>query len=376
MKLAFYVNYLNHHQVAVADELYRLLGDDFTFVATYPYNVAELKGGEDYSKRPYCLQAAEGAEAHRKAMKLLHEVDVAVIGGGNLAYEIARAKTGKLTFEMSERWLKRGWLNVLSPLVLKNLYYYYTLFKHNNIYKLCCGGYAASDCRKLGVYKDRCFKWGYFTGANATFCLSDSTNTDNGAATIMWCARFIQLKHPELPVKMATRFKNEGYRFILHMYGDGIELQHTQALALQYGVEDVVRFMGNISNTELLHAMGEHEILIFTSNRLEGWGAVVNEAMANGCVPVVSDAVGCAPYLIKDGVNGLLFKSGDVDSLTDKMRWLLEHPEERRKMREAALHHINSLWSPRHAAEALLQLSSDLLSGKEPSITEGPGSRA
>ena len=376
MKIAFYVNYLNHHQVAVADELYRLLGDDFTFVATYPHNVAELKGGKDYSKRPYCLQTAESAEAHRKAMKLLHEVDVAVIGGGNLAYEIARAKTGKLTFEMSERWLKQGWLNVLSPLVLKNLYYYYTLFKHKNIYKLCCGGYAASDCRKLGVYKDRCFKWGYFTGANATFCLSEFPNTDNGAATIMWCARFIDWKHPELPVMIAAQLKAEGYRIKINMYGEGKERSRIQNMVQHHGVEDEIHFMGVYANTEIIQAMRAHDIFLMTSDRREGWGAVVNEAMANGCVPVVSDAVGCAPYLIRDGVNGLLFKSGDVDSLTNKVRWLLEHSEERRKMREAALHHINSLWNPRHAAEALLQLSSDLLSEKEPSITEGPGSRA
>ena len=373
MKLAFYVNYLNHHQVAVADELYRLLGEDFTFVATYPRNGAELKGGEDYSMRPYCLLAAERDDAYQKAMKLLQEVDVAVIGGGNLDYEVARAKTGKLTFEMSERWLKRGWFNVLSPLVLKNLYYYYTLFKHKSIYKLCCSGYAASDCAKLGAYKNRCYKWGYFTGVGVE---NMSTAARNSTVSILWSARFLQLKHPELPVKMATRLKHAGYRFTLHMYGEGVEQKNTQALVHQYGVEDVVRFMGNIPNAELLREMSQHEIFLFTSNQLEGWGAVVNEAMSNGCVPVVSDAAGCAPYLIKDGENGLLFKSGNTDALTEKVRWLLDHPMERRKMREAAVRHIKTLWNSGHAAESLLQLSTDLLNGKESSITEGPGSIA
>ena len=41
MRLVLYTNYLNHHQVPVADELYRLLGDDFRFVATLPRNEKE-----------------------------------------------------------------------------------------------------------------------------------------------------------------------------------------------------------------------------------------------------------------------------------------------------------------------------------------------
>ena len=326
--------------------------------------------------RPYCLQAAENAEAYQKAMRLLQEADVAVIGGGNLEFEVARAKTGKLMFEMSERWLKRGWLNILSPLVLKKLYYYYTNFKYKNIYKLCCSGYAASDCQKLGVYKGRCFKWGYFTGVDEDGMYPERHDTDEIVVSIVWCARFIGWKHPELPVQMASRLKTEGYRIIIDMYGEGKERKRVQSMVQQHGVEKVVHFMGVHANTEIMQAMRAHDIFLMTSDCREGWGAVVNEAMASGCVPVVSDAVGCAPYLIKDGINGFLFESGDVDSLTDKVRWLLEHPEERQKMRKAAYQHMKSLWNPRHAAEALLQLSSDLLSGRESTITEGPGSRA
>ena len=70
MKLAFYSNYLNHHQVLVADALYAILGDEYKFVATLPRNESELKGGADYSSRPYCILAGESEAAHAQALAL------------------------------------------------------------------------------------------------------------------------------------------------------------------------------------------------------------------------------------------------------------------------------------------------------------------
>ena len=43
--------------------MYKLLGDNFRFVATFPRDLKELKGGRDYSNRPYCVLAAESDEA-------------------------------------------------------------------------------------------------------------------------------------------------------------------------------------------------------------------------------------------------------------------------------------------------------------------------
>lgn len=373
MKLAFFVNYLNHHQVLVADELYRELGEDFCFVATYPRKASEMKGGVDYSRRPYCIPAADSEEMHRRAMHIARTADVAVISGGNLDYEVERAKVGKLTLEMSERWLKKGWVNILSPLVLKNLYYYYTLFRKKPVYKLCCSGFAAGDCARLGTFAGRCYKWGYFTGVPEDM---PPLAEQKAPFRLMWCARFLKLKHPELPLQMALLLKGKGYRFTLDMYGDGSEYKPTRELARQLGVEDMVHFKGSQPNDAILRAMREHDIFLFTSNQLEGWGAVVNESMAQGCVPVVSDAVGCARYLIKEGETGFCFPAGSAHALSDKVRWLLDHPRECMLMRQQAYRHMRSLWNPRHAATALLSLCSALLSGQEPDIPEGPGSKA
>ena len=110
MTLTFYSNFLNHHQVLIADELYILLGKDFRFVATLPRDEKELKGGADYRSRPYCILAGESAEAHDEAMRLARESDTCVFGACSQEYAVERArqKNCGLSFEVGERWLKRG----------------------------------------------------------------------------------------------------------------------------------------------------------------------------------------------------------------------------------------------------------------------------
>lgn len=56
----------------------------------------------------------------------------------------------------------------------------------------------------------------------------------------------------------------------------------------------------------------------------ETWGLAVNEAMAAGNAVLVSDKVGCAVDLIKQGVNGAIFKSGDLADLKQTLKTLIE----------------------------------------------------
>ena len=226
MTLTFYSNFLNHHQVLIADELYRLLGEDFRFIATLPRDEKELKGGADYSSRPYCILARESTEAQDEAMRLARESDTCVFGACSQEYAIERArqKDCGLSFEVGERWLKRGWINILSPR-LREWWWNYQRYYHNKpFYKLCSSAFAAEDDRKMFAYKDRHFKWGYFTRVDEDFVVEApnlGVSTSEITTHIMWCSRFLRLKHPELPVRMALKLKEDGYNFMLEMYGSG-----------------------------------------------------------------------------------------------------------------------------------------------------------
>ena len=379
MKLAFYCNYLNHHQVRVADELYELLGEDYAFIATLPRNKDSLKGGVDYSSRPYCILAGESNDAHAKALELARTADVCVFGACSQEYAVERAKQKDcgLSFEMGERWLKRGLINVLSPTLREWWINYMRYYHRKPFYKLCSSAYVAKDDEKLGAYKGRHYKWGYFTGVDCAFDVEASSDVSTTEITpLMWCSRFLSWKHPELPILIAQRLKKEGLHFFIDFYGSGEVEQKSRDLASRLGLDDVVRFHGAIPNDQVLKEMGRHKIFLFTSDRFEGWGAVANEAMSQGCALVGSDAIGSVPYLVDNCRNGMIFKSGDVDSLTDCVRTLIENRSLLEDIRHNAVATMQTIWSPAVAARNLLKLIDDIKNGRSCSIKEGPCSKA
>jgi glycosyltransferase involved in cell wall biosynthesis len=60
----------------------------------------------------------------------------------------------------------------------------------------------------------------------------------------------------------------------------------------------------------------------------------VNEAMSCARPAVVSDAVGCAPDLIRDGRTGAIFPLGDVEALSKILMAFAGSPERLRAMGE------------------------------------------
>jgi len=385
MTITFFFNYLNHHQVLVADEMYNLLGDDFRFVATYPRNPQELKGGADYSDRPYCVLAPETEQANILAHELNRNSDVCVFGAGNLEYVKERAHTNKLSFEVGERWLKRGLLNILSPRLLKWWWLYQTRLRNKPFYKLCASAFAAKDDELLGCYKSRHYKWGYFTSVSEVVSEGfipqqaqelEFQKVSNTPIRLMWCARLIDWKHPELAIKCAKKLKEDGYRFQLDMYGDGPLRESLEFRVESLGLSDEVKFQGNVPNAKIQEAMQENNIFLFTSDRQEGWGAVANEAMANGCCLVGSDEIGSIPYLIQNGRNGLVFKSRSSSNLYEIVKFLIDNPLRRIQIAQQGYEYICKLWCPKAAADNLLHLITDLQRGMETSIIVGPCSQA
>lgn len=375
MKVAFITNYINHHQIGVADEMYKYLGDNYVYIATIEVPQFRVAlGYPDYSDRPYLLKAYRD-ENKAEAQRLAEEADVAIIGSAPDVYIKSRLAHNKLTFRYSERWFKKNYNRLLFPPFW--LYYYnrHTRYRNSNLYMLCASAYTASDAAKVFAYPDKCFKWGYFTEVDK-FDFEASFASKQGTMHILWCARFLVWKHPELVVRLARKLKDSGYTFVIDMFGSGEELEHTKLLAKELDVEDVVAFKGNVPNSQILAEMRKHDIFLFTSDRNEGWGAVLNEAMSSGCAVVASNEIGSVPFLVKHGENGLIFKSKDVDSLYENVKYLMENRQERYRISKSAYETMLNVWSPQNAAKRLLQLMDGLLNGQDVEFVDGPCSKA
>lgn len=195
---------------------------------------------------------------------------------------------------------------------------------------------------------------------------------------MLWCGRFLAWKHPDDALTVARRLKEAGVSFTLKMIGTG-ELENCLRQTIQAeGLQNCVELTGPMPPEQVRDYMEKAGIFLFTSDRQEGWGAVLNEAMNSGCAVVASDAIGSVPYLVKDRENGLVYHSGSVDELFERVKGLLDHPAEQRRLGEAAYRTIADLWNAEIAAKRLIALSQAILDGDaSPELFEdGPCSRA
>ncbi len=86
-----------------------------------------------------------------------------------------------------------------------------------------------------------------------------------------------------------------------------------------------VKFLGFRNQGELPGLYELCDVFCLPSTR-EPWGLAVNEVMACGRAVVVSDAVGCAVDLVRDGENGCVFEAGNVGALAGALRRVLGTP--------------------------------------------------
>lgn len=107
----------------------------------------------------------------------------------------------------------------------------------------------------------------------------------------------------------------------LTIIGDGEQRDVVASLARH---RPWMRAVGFVNQGELARWYGTADIVVLPSDH-ETWGLTVNEAMAAGAVPVVSDAIGCAPDLVAGGA-GRVFPVGDVLALAGSIEELLDPP--------------------------------------------------
>ena len=377
MKIVFFTNFINHHQVHVADELYKVLGNNYTFVATSPIPENFLKNGyPNYSTRPYLLKAYENNANDKKARILAITSDIAILGAAPFEYILPRIKQNKITFRYSERWLKKGISMLFNPKKLYGLIKSHTIFRNKPLYMLCSSAYTPNDVAKVFAYPNKCYKWGYFPEAPQLPIEELVKRKRSKTIKILWVARFIDWKHPEMPIELARSLKLKGYSFEINMIGNGEMFNIIQKMITDFSIQNCVHLLGQFPNSKIHELMREHHIFCFTSDRNEGWGAVLNEAMSNGCCPVAANMIGAAPYLIKHKENGLIFKSKDNNSLLSNTEYLIRNPDICEQLSINAYNTIQKEWSPKFAAKRLLELCDALIREEEYVQELGPCSKA
>ncbi len=354
MRLVFISDYISIHQIALCNAFYKMLGKDFIFVATTHISEARKKmGWRDFTDEvPYAVHS--DAYTKEELKEILNLSDVVIIGSSH-AKGLDGVLRKKNVFYYQERPLKKGIAELKNP---RRLYAVIRMIlrQSKRIHLLAASAFSASDYRKLACFKGRAWKWGYFIDPICT----EYTERKNERPKILWVSRMIPWKCGNMAISAAKYLREKGCDFELNMIGDGPERVDIEAQIKEYGLEEYVRLLGNMPNDDVRKYMQNVDIFLFTSNKNEGWGVVLNEAMSAGCCVIASNAIGSAPFLISDGENGMLFESENQNSLNEKLLKAVTSPNLCQQMGKKALYDLNEIWGPDNAAISFLKLCETL----------------
>jgi D-inositol-3-phosphate glycosyltransferase len=114
-----------------------------------------------------------------------------------------------------------------------------------------------------------------------------------------------------------------------------IEMSRIKALSEEYGLNDLVTFLGKRSQDSLPYYYSAAEAVVVPS-QYESFGMVALEAMACG-KPVVASQIGGLAYLVQDGVTGFTVPVDDQVELADRLTLLLQDPNLRDRMGKQAV---------------------------------------
>ena len=166
MKIAFYLNSASPHQMPLAKEIVRLVGEcNFKYVYSNDLRINRKSMGWDDSNLPdWCVKGDE------KAPELL-EADLVYTGVRCFSLMLMRSELNKKTAYYSERWFKPiplgrmllpGSLRLLSPCYVKMAKEMVRLLNKPSMRYLSCGPLAADDLSWLGLKASQIVPWGYF----------------------------------------------------------------------------------------------------------------------------------------------------------------------------------------------------------------------
>ncbi len=131
-----------------------------------------------------------------------------------------------------------------------------------------------------------------------------SLGASKDTVVLLFSGRISPEKRPELAVDALVQLRAEGTDALLVFAGSGQLLQATHERSVALGVESSCKFLGELDEATLRHVYAAADLFIAPS-AIEGIARSLYEAMAMGCVPVVSD-VGGQRELVIDGTGSLV----------------------------------------------------------------------
>lgn len=347
-KVIFVSNYMNHHQIEFCDEMSKSDSVDFYFVSLEELPEEKIAiGYDDFQTRKYIVPFYKNENKKQNFAKIC-DADVVICSPSNESIQFC--SFAKQIFIFSEHIFKSSPL--LHP---KNIFRFFKYriisqkFKKLDIetYILCASSRTKKELSFCGFKWVKGFiKWGYFPKNGEV----ENRDKDSSVCNLLWVNRMVSWKHPQKGLKILKIALKQNLNAHLTFIGDGPKKNSTIAKTKKMNLFDRCTFCGYLPNKQVLEKMTASHYIISTSDRGEGWGATINEGMKFGCVPIVSNQIGCAKFLVTDSV-GIVYRKIDKILFPTFVEW--------KSMSSMAISRISTKWNGVVACRNLLKIIED-----------------
>ena len=197
-------------------------------------------------------------------------------------------------------------------------------------------------CRN-GVSKKKLFPAPYFVDNNFFKKKNKKFNTKTKKEVIfIFSGKFIERKKPMdiLKALNSPTLKKYSYKFIF--LGEGKLKKKCIEFCKKNNLTNVL-FLGFVNQKQISKYYNLSDVVVMPSE-YETWGLSVNEAMASGCACLVSKETGCSKNLVRTkGIsqNGLIFDSGDIKTLSLKIKYFIDNKNKISKWKKNSVNIIN-----------------------------------
>lgn len=202
--------------------------------------------------------------------------------------------------------------------------------------------------------------FGNVRGIDLNYWRRNNEKVDNGVLTFVFIGRIVRDKGLNELVAAFVRLNQQYKATRLLLVGPcEEELDHVSSKTTHLiDTCDAIESVGRQEDVRPFYE--QSDVLVFPSYR-EGFPNVVIEAGAMSLPSIVTDING-SREIIENGKNGLIVPPRDEQALYDALKWMVEHPTERKRMAASACPMVASRYEQGFVRQCLKDYYKEILS--------------
>lgn len=351
-KVVFVTNYVIFHQTGLWDEYVKQYPDvDFTYLSTAPLSEERKQLHYEDEQRNYVVKSWEKSE--EELAEIFKDTDIVVFGDSEdsrVDKYIPTAKHLVVTSEhLSGRKHRGKFLDFLARFKFFNIRH--KNWKKMNKSLLAMSYYSYNDFKHHG-FKNSTYRFGYFPKL-------DYEERERDNHKLLYYGRLLDCKRVQDVIYALRILKKHDDKYTLDIVGEGPEKKHLLKLTKKWKLENSVTFYPFEEHEQVLERVRKAGIVFFPSNRVEGWGVVLNEMLSQKAIVFANTNAGSTMYLANKH-NAFIYNNRRT--LKKKLELFLTFDEEDLNLvRENAYNTINNEWNNEVAAKRMGELFTSLV---------------